>query len=92
MLNVFYFFLNCRPLNIAKDIYQETDLFHSIHEEDISSTPEIDAGQKKEDHDCRLNFQGTAKAMEADAGVELIRKSQVLQEAGLNVKKTNNCS
>ncbi|KYQ50077.1 Fatty acid synthase, partial [Trachymyrmex zeteki] len=38
-------------------------------------------GHKKEDHDCRMNFRG--KAMEADAGVQLINHSNVLQEVYL---------
>jgi hypothetical protein len=45
-----------------------------------------DKGHSKEDHDCRLNFQGSAKAMEADTGVQLIKKSNILKEAGLNVR------
>jgi len=36
-------------------------------------------------HDCRKNFEGSAKAMEADAGVELVTRSKVLQDAKLNV-------
>ncbi|KYQ49305.1 hypothetical protein ALC60_11637 [Trachymyrmex zeteki] len=43
-------------------------------------------GHKKEDHDCRMNFRGSAKAMEADAGVQLINHSNVLQEVGLQVR------
>ncbi|XP_071580217.1 uncharacterized protein [Temnothorax nylanderi] len=43
-------------------------------------------GHKKEDHDCRMNFQGSAKAMEADAGVQLINHSKVLQEVDLQVR------
>lgn len=45
-----------------------------------------DKGHSKEDHDCRLNFEGSAKAMEADAGVELINRSTILKEAGLQVR------
>lgn len=45
-----------------------------------------DLGHKKEDHDCRLNFYGSAKAMEAAAGVELINHSKVLEESGLQVR------
>ncbi|XP_046746391.1 uncharacterized protein LOC124411343 [Diprion similis] len=45
-----------------------------------------DKGHNKNEHDCRLNFQGSAKAMEAYAGVELITKSEVLKEVGLNVR------
>lgn len=36
-------------------------------------------------HDCRKNFQGSAKSMEADAGAELVNCSTVLKEVGLNV-------
>nr|XP_046484383.1 uncharacterized protein LOC124220050 [Neodiprion pinetum] len=43
-------------------------------------------GRKKEDHDCRLNFYGSAKAMEAAAGVELVNHSSILKEAGLQVR------
>lgn len=39
-----------------------------------------DQGRKKEDHDCRLNFCGSAKAMEAAAGVELINHSNILKK------------
>lgn len=42
-----------------------------------------DAGKDKKDHDCRRNFEGSAKAMEADAGVELICKSLILREVGV---------
>lgn len=45
-----------------------------------------DQGRKKEDHDCRLNFCGSAKAMEAAAGVELVNHSNILKEAGLQVR------
>lgn len=45
-----------------------------------------DLGHKKENHDCRMNFQGSAKAMEADAGVELINHSNILKEVGLQVR------
>lgn len=44
-----------------------------------------DAGNNVK-HDCRKNFQGSAKAIEADAGVELINHSHVLKEAGLQVR------
>ncbi|XP_046587819.1 uncharacterized protein LOC124292972 [Neodiprion lecontei] len=45
-----------------------------------------DAGRSKEDHDCRLNFQGSAKAMEPDVGVESVNRSTVVKDAGLNVR------
>ena len=44
-----------------------------------------DAGHNVE-HDCRKNFHGSAKAMEADADVELINHSKIFREAGLQVK------
>lgn len=44
-----------------------------------------DRGHSKDDHDCRENFQGSAKAMEADAGAHLVNKSKVLQDAKVNV-------
>jgi len=37
-------------------------------------------------HDCRKNFEGSAKAMEADAEVELVTKSKVLEDAKLSVE------
>ncbi|KAK0172806.1 hypothetical protein PV328_006080 [Microctonus aethiopoides] len=39
--------------------------------------------RKKDDHDCRKNFEGSAKAMEADAGAALINDSKILKEANL---------
>lgn len=36
-------------------------------------------------HDCRLNFSGSAKAMEADGAVELVTKSAVLKNANIQV-------
>lgn len=44
-----------------------------------------DLGRKK-DHDCRKNFAGSAKAMEADARAELINRSNILKDLNLNVK------
>lgn len=44
-----------------------------------------DKNHEKVDHDCRRNFEGSAKAMEADAGVELITRSKILQDLKLNV-------
>lgn len=46
---------------------------------------QCDSGHPKTSHDCRLNFVGSAKAMEADAGVQLINHSKILQEAGVKV-------
>jgi len=45
-----------------------------------------DKGHDKTDHDCRLNFHGSAKTMEADAGAELVNDSKILKEVGLNVR------
>ncbi|XP_046602221.1 uncharacterized protein LOC124295712 [Neodiprion lecontei] len=45
-----------------------------------------DSGRKKDDHDCRKNFQGSAKAMEASAGAELINNSSILKEANLEAR------
>ena len=40
---------------------------------------------KIEEHDCRLNFNGSAKAMEADGAVQLVTKSQVLKDTNVQV-------
>ncbi|KYQ53985.1 hypothetical protein ALC60_07141 [Trachymyrmex zeteki] len=40
----------------------------------------------KQNHDCRLNYHSSAKAMEADAGVQLMNNSSILAEAGLQVR------
>ncbi|KAH0546618.1 hypothetical protein KQX54_012305 [Cotesia glomerata] len=45
-----------------------------------------DLGRKKEDHDCRKNFVGSAKAMEASAGADLVNNSTVLKEANLEAR------
>ena len=45
-----------------------------------------DKRHHKSDHDCRKNYAGSAKAMEADAGVELINRSQILRDANVNVR------
>ncbi|KAJ8668400.1 hypothetical protein QAD02_010063 [Eretmocerus hayati] len=42
-------------------------------------------GVSREHHDCRHNFTGSAKAMEADAEVELILESEILQSVALEV-------
>lgn len=44
-----------------------------------------DAGRAKDKHDCRKNFQGSAKAMKPDVGAELVNRSTILKETGLNV-------
>ncbi|XP_058807184.1 uncharacterized protein LOC131673301 [Phymastichus coffea] len=43
-------------------------------------------GHDKNDHDCRLNYLGSAKGMETDAGVQLINHSNILKEAKLQVR------
>ncbi|XP_067215908.1 uncharacterized protein [Linepithema humile] len=45
-----------------------------------------DYGNNKENHDCRKNFEGSAKAMEPSVGVELMTQSTVLKEIGLNAR------
>lgn len=45
-----------------------------------------DLGHGKDTHDCRLNYEGSAKAMEADAGTQLVNHSKILEEAGLQVR------
>lgn len=45
-----------------------------------------DLGKSKDDHDCRKNFEGSAKAMEANAGAALINDSKILKEANLAVR------
>ncbi|KAK2578739.1 hypothetical protein KPH14_012590 [Odynerus spinipes] len=44
-----------------------------------------DLGLGKDVHDCRMNFHGSAKAMEADAAVELITQSKILTEKNVEV-------
>ncbi|KAK0071037.1 hypothetical protein PV325_013636, partial [Microctonus aethiopoides] len=43
-------------------------------------------GKNKSEHDCRHNFNGSAKAMESDVGDDLINNSIILKETGLNVR------
>lgn len=43
-------------------------------------------GHKPDDHDCRENFQGSAKAMKADLGAELVNKSEILKNGDINVR------
>ncbi|XP_044594883.1 uncharacterized protein LOC123272250 [Cotesia glomerata] len=45
-----------------------------------------DLGHPKEDHDCRLNFQGSAKAMEPTVGALFANNSSILKESGLKVR------
>ncbi|XP_011699072.1 PREDICTED: uncharacterized protein LOC105456595 [Wasmannia auropunctata] len=45
-----------------------------------------DMGHSSIEHDCRKNFKGSAKAMEADAHAELVNRSNILKEAGLSVR------
>lgn len=42
-----------------------------------------DKGRAQKDYDCRLNFRGSAKAMEADVGAQLVNDSKILEEIGL---------
>lgn len=37
-----------------------------------------DIGRQRDDHDCRLNFTGSAKAMEPSAAVEITTRSSIL--------------
>lgn len=46
---------------------------------------QCEAGNPKEYHDCRLNFHGSAKAMEPDMAVQLVSASTILDEAGVSV-------
>lgn len=39
----------------------------------------------KDDHDCRLNFDGSAKAMEASVATRLVNESSILKENNLQV-------
>lgn len=45
-----------------------------------------DLGIDKNKHNCHLNFVGSAKATEADAGVSLINESPVLKEVSFNIR------
>ncbi|KAK2578741.1 hypothetical protein KPH14_001033 [Odynerus spinipes] len=44
-----------------------------------------DLGLGKDVHDCRMNFHGSVKAMEASAAVELITQSKILTEKNVEV-------
>ncbi|CAD6232756.1 GSCOCG00012233001-RA-CDS [Cotesia congregata] len=45
-----------------------------------------DLGHKKDDHDCRKNFEGSAKAMEPDVGAQLLNNSTILQNASVSAR------
>lgn len=42
-------------------------------------------GRKLEDHDCRKNFVGSAKAMESNMAIELINHNPILQEQNAKI-------
>ncbi|XP_066581510.1 uncharacterized protein [Prorops nasuta] len=44
-----------------------------------------DMGHSPNDHDCRLNFQGSAKAMEPHAAVQLTNKNSILKEVKIEI-------
>lgn len=44
-----------------------------------------DLGHSPDDHDCRLNFEGSAKAMEPKAAVQLINKNSILDDCHVQV-------
>lgn len=44
-----------------------------------------DLGHNEALHDCRKNFYESAKSMEANVGIKLITKNDVLKSGGLNV-------
>ena len=44
-----------------------------------------DKGHAKNVHDCRLNYYGTAKAMEPDVAVELVTQSSTLKEKNIEI-------
>lgn len=43
------------------------------------------SGHPKWDHDCRLNFHGSAKAMEAEAAVRLVTANPILKSLNLEL-------
>ena len=45
-----------------------------------------DSGHSPNDHNCRKNFEGSAKAMEPHLGAELVNKSKVLKSCRLDVR------
>ena len=44
-----------------------------------------DKGHERSNHDYRLNFFGTAKAMEPEIAVQLMSKSSILQDKNIDV-------
>ncbi|XP_043271195.1 uncharacterized protein [Venturia canescens] len=44
-----------------------------------------DRNHPKDDHDCRLNFDRSAKAMEPDMAIELITKNRLLLEENVSI-------
>ena len=44
-----------------------------------------DVGHSNEDHDCRCNFEGSAKAMEPAAAVQLTKNNLILTECNIEV-------
>ncbi|XP_011883708.1 PREDICTED: uncharacterized protein LOC105570866, partial [Vollenhovia emeryi] len=44
-----------------------------------------DLGRSPSDHDCRLNFEGSAKAMEPHAAVKLVNENKILKECNIQV-------
>ena len=44
-----------------------------------------DLGQSLSDHDCRLNFEGSAKAMEPHAAVKLVNENKILKKCNVEV-------
>uniref|UniRef100_A0ABD2XAY9 Exonuclease domain-containing protein n=1 Tax=Trichogramma kaykai TaxID=54128 RepID=A0ABD2XAY9_9HYME len=45
-----------------------------------------DKGHDQSDHNCRKNYVGSAKSMEAAAGDHMINNSNILKEVGLNAR------
>lgn len=45
-----------------------------------------DIGRSTDDHECRKNCRGSAKAMAANVGAQLINKSEIMKENGLKVR------
>ena len=44
-----------------------------------------DIGHSPADHDCRLNFHGSAKSMEPSAAVKVTTESNILKECNLEL-------
>lgn len=47
---------------------------------------QCDLGHTKNYHDCRKNFEGSAKAMEPDAGAHIVNNSTILQKAAVSAR------